>query len=613
MSVAAEQFQAGVAALGIIDGTQGDQHQALHYFSRASDLDPSMCDAWLGRILCGDTGVPTMYKAWRNRASMGAQVSRMGIHPSKLWAHFDLGMGILGLSQPIYDQSSLAAALARTLVMAETPDYSEAIDTLAEATPTAITEWVRAAIYYRAERWSEVIDTLASSARLFDKDPMLKIAADLAAGIAHSHLGEFDEAGPLLRAAQDGASRIVAPELQAVVGQALASAHWYLALIARERGEEERAQALLRQVAEEDPEAKVTAAITNPEIRLQVTTRDAVEQRSDPWDPATGPSAQDLQDERRSADREKLLAEATAALDAQIGMDELKDQVKTFRARTRMAEKRRELGLKTPAAANHMVFVGPPGTGKTTVANAIAKMLCGLGIVSKHKVVEVSAKNLIGQHLGDSEAKTLAAVEAAMDGVLFIDETYVLVSQDNVGSNADSFGKAVMDTLLAKLENERERFVVIIAGYEAEIDFLLATNEGISSRFAHRFRFNTYSPDELLAIAEAVAVGRDDLIDSDGAEDLRAVCQRLSVTSTADTGRSAIDVVGNGRFVRKVVEAGSSFRDRRLDEDLDPPEVLDEKYLMTIQRPDMRKALEKVLAGESVGAGLDLSTILPGD
>lgn len=611
MSAAAENFHAGVAALGVIDGGHADQRQALHYFTVASDLDSSMCDAWLGRILCGDAGGATMYKAWRSRASMGAEVTRMGIHPSKLWANFDLGMGIIGLNQAIYDQSALTAALARTLVMAESPDYSEAIDTLASTPPTAVTEWVRAAIYYRVERWADVIDTLTSNVRLFDKDPMIKIAADLATGIAHARLGELDDAFGLLNAAQDQARRVVEPDKQPIVSQVLTSAAWYLAMIARERSDEDRAQTLLRQVADEAPSAEVTAAINNPEVRLQITTREAVEQRTDLWDPATGPSAEDIMRERKTADRAELLTEASAELDAQIGMYDLKDQVRTFRAKIRMAEKRRELGLKTPSAANHMVFVGPPGTGKTTVATAIAKILCGLGIVSKDKVVEVSAKTLIGEHLGASEKATEAAVKAAMDGVLFIDETYVLVSQGNEGSNADSFGKAVMDTLLTYLENYRDRFVVIIAGYETEIDYLLASNPGISSRFAHRFRFNTYNPDELLEIAGSVAVARDDLIDSAAADDLREVCRRLSGMTTPDTGRSVIDIVGNGRFVRKVIEAGSDIRDLRLDEN--PPEVFDEKYLMTIQRVDMRKALLKVLAGESSATGIDLAATVPGE
>jgi type VII secretion ATPase EccA len=597
MSAASDNFEAGVAALGVIDGGRADQRQALQYFTAATDFDAAMCDAWLGRILCGDNGSATIYKAWRCRDQMHAQVNRMGINPSRVWAKFDIGMGIIGLEQPIYDQSSLGAALARTLAMAEPPDYSEAIDTLAEGTATAVTEWVRAAIYYRAERWPDVIDTVTSSWRLFDKDAALKVAAELVLGIAHAYLGEFDDAGSFLRKVCE----------QDVLAAATSAAQWFSALIARERGDEDTAVGLLRQVAAEAPSEQVRAAINDSGIRLQVTNRDAIGERTDAWDPATGPSAQDLLGARQAAARAELLAEATDELDSQIGMYELKDQIKTFRARMRMAEKRRELGLKTPAASNHMVFVGPPGTGKTSVARVIAKTLCGLGIVSTSKIVDISAKELIGEHLGESEAKTRATVTRALDGVLFIDEAYSLVSAENKGSNADAFGKAVVDTLLTYIENERERLVVIIAGYETDIDQLLAVNEGMQTRFAHRFRFNTYSPDELIAIADVLAAQRDDSLDLDSVEVLRNACQSLSALTVAG-GRSAIDVVGNGRFIRKVLENAADYRDLRNDED--DPEVLDEKSLMTVRRPDISRALHKVVSGESAKAGRDLTTAL---
>ena len=227
-------------------------------------------------------------------------------------------------------------------------------------------------------------------------------------------------------------------------------------------------------------------------------------------------------------ERSARLEEASAELDAQIGMGALKDQIKTFRARVRMAEQRRKLGLKTPSASNHMVFVGPPGTGKTSVARVIAKILCGLGIVKTSNVVEVSAKDLIGKYLGDSEDKTREIVKRAYDGVLFIDEAYALISKANNASNTDDFGKAVVDTLLTFIENDRDRLVVIIAGYEADIDRLLASNEGMKSRFAHRFRFATYTPDELVAITKLLAEGRDDVLDAEAVALLLRTCQRLS-------------------------------------------------------------------------------------
>ncbi len=644
MSAATDNYEAGVAALGIIDGGRADQQQALTYFREATELDPLMCDAWLGRILCGDKASGTLYKAWRCRQQMHAQVNRMGINAAQLWARFDIGMGIVGLEQPIYDQSSLAAALASVLAMGSRPDYAEAIDTLGEASPTAVTEWVKAAVYYRCERWPDVIDTVTGQMRLFDKDAALKVAADLAVGISLARLGRLDEADTHLRAVAE----------QDTLSEAVPAAQWYSALIARERRQEDTAKDLLRQVNAVAPSAEVSAALDDSGVRLQITTPEAIAERTDPWDPATGPSAADLAEARAAAARAEVLAEATAELDAQVGMYELKDQVRTFRSRIRMAEKRRNLGLKTPAAANHMIFIGPPGTGKTSVAKVIAKTLCGLGIVSTSKVVEVSGKELVGEHLGESEGKTKAYVQKALDGVLFIDEAYALISAENKGSNADAFGKAVIDTLLTFIENERHRLVVIIAGYEEDIDQLLATNEGMTSRFAHRFRFNTYSPDELVAIAHTLAGGRDDTLSADSVELLGHTCEQLAAITTgardADpvellTGvlralaedeiaverrdgllryardqlaaittarRSAIDLVGNGRFIRKVLENAADYRDVRVDEALSDDGDGDQDLLMTIARADMARALHKVLSGESRTSGVDFAAILGG-
>lgn len=271
-------------------------------------------------------------------------------------------------------------------------------------------------------------------------------------------------------------------------------------------------------------------------------------------------------------------------------MSNLKEQIRTFRARMRMAEKRKELGLKTTKSANHMVFVGPPGTGKTTVARIIAKILCGLGIVGTKNVVEVSGRELLGQYVGHSEENLRQALARAKDGVLFLDEAYALVQDRSTG--VDPFGQAIVDELVKQLEDQRDSLVVIIAGYETDIERLLASNDGLRSRFAHRFRFETYSPEELSEIATVMAADRDDVIDPPAREALLTSCEKLAGATM--NNRPAIDFYGNGRFVRKVLEAAADYRDLRNEED--PPEVLDEAAVMTIREADMSAGLSKVLA-----------------
>ncbi len=594
MSVAQERFAAGIAALGIIDGGRADRAQALRFFAAATDEDPNMCDAWLGRMLCGDNESGVIYRAWKSQTHMHAELTRLGVPVAHFLPRFDIGMDVVSIEQPIVDRAALTAALARTQAMRTPPDYSEALDTLAAAPTTIVSRWLTGAIYYKAQRWPEAIDHLAADEQAFEADQLLRVTVDVALGGAHAFLGEFDEAQKYLE-------RVLG---QQNLPSATPCAQWFLALIARERGEEEAAIALLRQIIAAAPSAEVTAAIDDPAIRLKVTSREAVAARSDPWDPESGPDAAELAAQRSAQQRAELLAEATDELDAQIGMGALKDQIKTFRARVRMAEKRREMGLKTPVAANHMVFVGPPGTGKTTIARVVANILAGLGVIAEPKLVETARGDFVGEYEGHSAVKTGRTIDRAIDGVLFIDEAYTLVQERD--GRVDPFGKEALDTLLARMENERDRLVVVIAGYESDIDRLLGANEGLRSRFAHRFTFDTYSAGELVQIAQAAAAGRDDALDDTAVAVLHATCERLALARV--NARNVLDVVGNGRFVRKVLENAADMRDLRLEED--PPEVLDAAALTTINGADLTAGLDKVLAAESSEAGTDLTALI---
>jgi type VII secretion ATPase EccA len=581
MSEPRNLFDAGATALGLLGGGRPNTEQALRYFTAASESDPQMCDAWLGRILCGDGGSHIVYRAWNSRQNMHAEINRLGVNVGYFMPKFDIGMGIVSLEQSVYDRGVLAVALARMLAMGNPPDYNEALETLEQAPATGLSRWVRAAMYYRAQRWLEVISTLTGHDDEFREDQYLRLAVQVALGVAHAHLGEIDASERQLAQA-DSAPIDFASAKQ--------TAQWYLALIARERGDEEKAVGLLRQLNAVAPSQEVAAAIADAGIRLRTTSPEVLDARTDAWDPNSGPDAQEMAGARAEEQRAKMLAEATQELDTQIGMTELKEQIKTFRARMRMAEKRREMGLKTPESSNHMVFVGPPGTGKTTVARIIAKLLCGLGIVATDSVVEVSGRELLGEYEGHSEAKLRQVMTRARDGVLFLDEAYALVQQRTGG--VDPFGKAVADEMLKYLEDQRGRLVVIIAGYEADIDRFLASNDGLRSRFAHRFRFETYTPEELVAIAQVLAEGRDDLLDGPASEILLATCDKLAAKTISN--HCAVDFYGNGRFVRKVLEAAADLRDLRIEGE--PPELLDAEAVMTIREPDMQSGLAKVMS-----------------
>ncbi|MEV7399798.1 AAA family ATPase [Streptomyces sp. NPDC091267] len=261
---------------------------------------------------------------------------------------------------------------------------------------------------------------------------------------------------------------------------------------------------------------------------------------------ADGPSAEE---------RAALLAEAQKSLDGMIGLEPVKRQVRTMMAQLRMAALREEQGLPGGAKPRHFVFAGPPGTGKTTVARIIGKVFAGLGLLSSGHVIEAQRVDLVGQHLGSTAIKTSKVIDSAMNGVLFIDEAYAL---SNSGySGGDAFGDEALQVLLKRAEDDRDRLVVVLAGYRDEMVGLLAANPGLVSRFTTRVDFPSYSAEELVRIARSVLAAQGDEPDAEAVEVLGSFC-----TAIVDGGMA--DTVGNARFARELCQKTAAQRDLRL-------------------------------------------------
>ncbi|MEU6210848.1 AAA family ATPase [Streptomyces sp. NPDC047023] len=259
----------------------------------------------------------------------------------------------------------------------------------------------------------------------------------------------------------------------------------------------------------------------------------------------------------RVQDRAALLDETMAELDAMVGLAPVKRQVRTLSAQLRMAAVRRKQGLGAAPGPVHLVFAGPPGTGKTTVARYVGKIFAGLGLLESGHVVEAQRVDLVGQHLGETAVKTTAVVDAALDGVLFIDEAYAL---SNAGySGGDAFGKEAMQVLLKRAEDDRHRLVVVLAGYSDEIAELLASNPGLSSRFTTRIDFPAYSAEELVCIAQSFLDSQGDVLSEDAQVTLLTSFE-AAVTS------GSIDRLGNGRFARELARRAAAVRDLRVYE-----------------------------------------------
>ncbi|MBQ3514946.1 MAG: AAA family ATPase [Lachnospiraceae bacterium] len=190
------------------------------------------------------------------------------------------------------------------------------------------------------------------------------------------------------------------------------------------------------------------------------------------------------------------LEELLAQLHGLIGLNSVKVEVENMINLLKVCEMRKKSGLRTPQIAKHLIFVGNPGTGKTTVARILSKIYCSLGILSKGQLVEVDRADLVAGYMGQTAAKVKEVVDKAMGGILFIDEAYSLTN----GKKEGDFGQEAIDTLNKCMEDYRDDFIVIAAGYENEMKEFIAANPGLQSRFNRKIVFDDYDQEHLMKI-----------------------------------------------------------------------------------------------------------------
>lgn len=552
-----------------------DPALARRLFREATDIDPAMADAWLGRIAAGDEELSTLEQLNGFGARLHRESNRLG---TTLAAAVKAGPY---LSINVTEASHVGIALASALIDDQQFDKAEELlDDSGLLDGWENHQWrqyVRAYLMFATQRWPDVI---AEAARVLPAQAVIMTAVtagtNALAAHAAAHLGQA-------RVALDWANRIELrsdPAFPSAVRRSLletvvtvvdpvefpviaADLAYIRGMAHRQLGDESQAQVWLSKAAINGALIEpAKQALSDPRVQLVVTDEDSINSRSNKWDVRTEQSEHARDEEANRERRQELLAQGRALLDNQVGLAEVKRAVGEIEDQIEVRALRLAHGLPVTNQTNHMLLVGPPGTGKTTTADALGKIYAGLGIVRNPEIIEVKRSDFCGEYIGSSGPKTNELIDRSLGRILFFDEFYSLVERHHDG-RPDMIGMEAVNQLLVALEVHRFDFCFIGAGYEREIDDFLEVNPGLAGRFNRKLRFESYSPENLVEIAARYGRPRATVLDADACAALNAACQKLRAVVCSD-GTHGIDFMQNGRFARNVVERAERLRDSRI-------------------------------------------------
>lgn len=425
----------------------------------------------------------------------------------------------------------------------------------------------------------------------------MEAATRLLKGIAQTGLGQFEAALATLTSVVTQADQAKLDQSGIDTSHLLAEAAVYRGLCHRALGDEAAARKEFSAASVDGqlrPDA--AAALDDPGYGVTVTTPDVIAARSNRWDPDSGPSVADLRRARQRKEAVRVLERAERELDEFIGLRRVKEHVKELKFvkvyDQKMAERGVQIGERDTL---HMTLVGPPGTAKTSIARLICEMYFGLGILESPEFIEVSRKDLVDEHIGGTEKKTSAILQAAKGCALFIDEAPELYKPDN----ERDFGHIAVDVIMKWAEDHRHDTMIAMAGYASPMNRLLSANPGLRSRFPFQLEFTSCDTDDLVRIAELFAARFHVAIEPSALSRFSSNAEWLCNTPSTRPGEPhmLIDVAANGRFARTVIE--QALRKAKARIAADPTVDLltaDLSSISTITLADMDAALTDVLA-----------------
>jgi|GEM_PF-1809667 len=449
-------------------------------------------------------------------------------------------------------------------------------------------QFLTATLYHRTGRWPD----LCAATEVCPPPTATYVPAEALAATATLRAMALASLGQP-RAALDLLAQVSTGNVYIAADAALTKG-WCL----RELGEDDAANdAFLSAAVDGQVIPQARTALQEPTYRIVTTDAETIATRTDKWDPGTETSRDARAAAALATERQQVLARAQERIDELIGLQDAKEQIALWRNEIQIDQLLAEQGEAVAASnENHMVFLGPPGTAKTTFARVVGDVLFGLGKIARPDVKEVTEEDIVVGYVSQTAARMKEVCEEARGGVLFIDEAYRLVPK----TEGHSFGVDAINTLLKYMEDYRDELVVIVAGYPAEMRDFLKANPGLAGRFHFTLTFASYTPEEIVAIGRHLA-GKERLLVEDAAWELLAQ-EASALRSVPYQSGTLLDVAGNGRYARKVTVACRRERARRLHRLAPSPAELDQLVrsdpsVLRVSVEDMGRALAELRPG----------------